>query len=70
MSVLALLIIFFFTIFAFASFIELWGRIETNYPKNHHPISNILFKILLILIFSPILITAGWLFIIGIMMRG
>lgn len=69
MSVLALLIVFFFTIFMFTSLVELWMRVDVKYPRDFHPISNVSLKLILILIFSPILITAGWLFIIGIMMR-
>jgi hypothetical protein len=70
MSGLSLLIILLFIIFAFVSFLELWGRIETNYPKDLHPASNIFLKAMLLLTFSPILITAGWLLVLGIVMRG
>jgi c-di-AMP phosphodiesterase-like protein len=70
MSVLSLLIILLFIIFAFVSFLELWERIETNYPKDLHPASNIFLKTMLLLTFSPILITAGWLLAVGIVMKG
>jgi hypothetical protein len=70
MSILTLLILFFFIIWMASSVIGWWEGVNINYPLDTSPITHLMLKTLLIVVFFPILICVGLFFLLGIIFRG
>jgi hypothetical protein len=69
MSILALIILFCFIMWIASSVIGWWEGVNNKYPLDSSPITHLILKILLIIVFFPVLICVCIFFLMGIMFR-
>jgi hypothetical protein len=69
MSILTLIILFCFIMWMFSSVIGWWEGVNNKYPLDSSPITHLILKTLLIVVFFPVLICVGIFFLMGIMFR-
>ena len=69
MSILTLIILFCFIMWMFSSVIGWWEAVDNKYPMSLSPITHLILKTLLIVVFFPVLICVGIFFLMGIIFR-